>query len=109
MNKLQEFYNDTDIIPAFKTDHSSVLVAISNYEFLKPARGLWKFNNSLIKDETFTNTFKNVIQNMIKKLNNNTSSNNQLKSTKIFTLFSRYFLSRTYVRERNYLENKIKS
>ena len=93
MNKLQEFYNDTDIIPAFKTDHSSVLVAISNYDFLKPARGLWKFNNSLIKDETFTNTFKNVIQNMIKKLNTNTSLNNRLKSTKIINLFSRYFLS----------------
>ena len=33
-NKLPEFSNDTDIIPAFKTDHSSVLVTISNYNFL---------------------------------------------------------------------------
>ena len=33
-NKLEEFSNDTDIIPAFKTDHSSVLVTISNYKFL---------------------------------------------------------------------------
>ena len=29
-NKLQEFSNDTHIIPAFKTDYSSVLVTISN-------------------------------------------------------------------------------
>ena len=78
-NKLQEFYNDTDIIPAFKTDHSSVLVAISNYNFFKPSPDLWKFNNSLIKDETLTYTFKNFIQNMINKLNTNTSLKNQLK------------------------------
>ena len=30
-NKLQEFSNDTNITPAFKTDHFSVLVTISNY------------------------------------------------------------------------------
>ena len=32
-NKFNEFPNDTDIIPAFKTDHSPGLVAISNYNF----------------------------------------------------------------------------
>ena len=63
----------------FKTDHSSVLVTISNYNFFKPSPGLWKFNNSLIKQETFTNTFKKFIQNMINELNTNTSLNNQLK------------------------------
>ena len=49
-NQLQEFSNDTDIIPAFQTDHSSVLVTISNYNFFKPGPSLWKFNNSLIND-----------------------------------------------------------
>ena len=78
-NKLQEFSNDTDIIPAFKTDYSSVLVTISNYNFFKPGPYHWKFNNSLIKDETLTCTFKNLIQNMINKLNASTSLNNQLK------------------------------
>ena len=77
-NKLQEFSNDTDIIPAFKTNHFSVLVTISNYNFFKPGPRLWKLNNSLIKDETFTNTFKNFIQNMTNELNTNTSLNNQL-------------------------------
>ena len=37
-NKLQEFSNDADIIPAFKTDYSSVLVTISNYNFLNQAQ-----------------------------------------------------------------------
>ena len=78
-NELQGFFNDTDIISAFKTDHSFVLVTIPNYNFFKPGPGLWKFNNSLIKDETFTNTFKNFIQNIINELNTNTFLNNQLK------------------------------
>ena len=30
LNKLQEFSNKTDIIPAFHTNHSSVLATISN-------------------------------------------------------------------------------
>ena len=39
-NKIQDFSNDTDIIPAFKTDHSFVLVTISNYIFLNHAQAL---------------------------------------------------------------------
>ena len=49
LNKLQEFFNDTDTIPAFKTDHSSVLVTIFNYNFLEPGPDLWKFHNSIMK------------------------------------------------------------
>ena len=78
-NKLQEFSNDTGIIPDFKTDHPSVLVNISSYNIFKPGPGLWKFNISLINDETFTNTFKSFIQNMINERNTNTSLDIQLK------------------------------
>ena len=39
-NKIQDFSNDTDIIPAYKTDHSFVLVTISNYIFLNQAQAL---------------------------------------------------------------------
>ena len=53
-NKHQWFSNDTDIMPAFKTDHLSDLVTISNYIF-KP--GIWKSCNSLTNSETFTNNF----------------------------------------------------
>ena len=114
-NKLEEFSNDTDIILAFKTDHSSVLVAISNYNFFKPVPGLWKFNNSLIKDETFANTFKNFIQNMINELNTNTSLNNQLTwalrkyEIKRFTISYCKQRTKQDVRERKYLENKLKN
>ena len=114
-NKLEEFSNDTDIIPAFKTDHSSVLVAISNYNFFKPVPGLWKFNNSLIKDETFTYTFKNFIQNMINELNTNTSLNNQPKWELLKYEIRRFAISyckqhtKKDEAERKYLENKLKN
>ena len=114
-NKLQEFSNDTNIIPAFKTHHSSFLATISNYNFFKPGPGLWKFNNSLINDETFTNTFKNVIQNMINELNTNTSLDNQLKWELLKYEIRRFTISyckqrnKKDVAERKYLENKLKN
>ena len=37
---------------------------ISNYNEIKPGQGLWKFNNSLINDEDFTEKLKKFIENM---------------------------------------------
>ena len=114
-DKLQGFSNNTDIIPAFKTDHSSVLVTISNYYFFKPGPDLWKFNNSLIRNETLTNTFKNFIQNMINELNTNTSWHNQLKWEQLKYEMRRFTISyckqhtKKGERERKYLENKLKN
>ena len=99
----------------FKTDHSSVLVTISNYNFFKPGPGFWKFNNSLIKQETFTNTFKKFIQNMINELNTNTSLNNQLKWELLEYKIRRFTISdckkrtKKDERERKYPENKLKN
>ena len=45
-NKLQEFANETDIIPAFKTNLSSVLVTITNYNFFLNNKAQ-AFGNSL--------------------------------------------------------------
>ena len=114
-NKFQEFFNGADIIPAFKTNHSSVVVTIFNYTFFKPGPGLWKFNNFFIKDGTVTNTFKNFIQNMINELNTNTFLNNQRKwelfkyEIRRFTIS--YCKQRTKIdeRERKYLENKLEA
>ena len=114
-NKLQKFFNGADIIPAFKTNHSSVLVTIFSYTFFKPGPGLWKFNNSLIKDGTVTNTFKNFIQNMINELNTNTSLNNQLKWELFKNEIRRFTISyckqriKKDERERKYLEIKLEA
>ena len=115
LNKLQEISNDTGIIPAFKINHSSVLDTISNDNFFKQGPGLWKFNNSLINDETFTNTFNNFIQNMINELNTNTSLDNQPKWELLKYEIRRFTISfckqrtKKDVAERKYLENKFKN
>ena len=82
---------------------------------MKPDPGLWKSNNSLTNNETFTNAFKNFIQNMINKLNTNTSLDNQLKwellkyEIRKFTISYCKQRTRKDVRERKYLENKLKT
>ena len=63
-NKLHNFSNKAIILPAFKIDHSPVSVIISNYNEIKPGPGLWKFNNSQISDENFTEKLKNFIENL---------------------------------------------
>ena len=63
-NKLQESSNKAMILPAFKTDHSSVSVIISNYNEIKPGPGLWKFNKFLISAENFAERLKNFIENL---------------------------------------------
>ena len=50
-NKLQQSSNKAIILPAFKINHSSILVIISNYKKIKHGPVSWTFNNSLISDE----------------------------------------------------------
>ena len=78
-NKLQEFSNKAIILPAFKTDHSSVSIIISNYNEITPGPGLWKFNNSLISDGNFTEKLKISIENLKEDLNSENSFDDQLK------------------------------
>ena len=52
------------ILPVFKTDHSSASVIISIYNEIKPSPGQWKFDNSLINDESFTEKLNNFIENL---------------------------------------------
>ena len=68
-NKLQESSNKAIMLPAFKTDHSPVSVIISNCNEIKPGPGLWKFNKSLISDESFTEKITNFIENLKEDLN----------------------------------------
>ena len=42
---------DIKIILNYRSDHSSVVLSLEINEF-KNGKGLWKFNNSLLKDKT---------------------------------------------------------
>ncbi len=52
---------DSTIIPGYRTDHSIVLVKFEFGKF-KKGRGLWKFNNSLLKDIEFAHIIKQTIR-----------------------------------------------
>ena len=49
-----------DILPSYRSDHSTVVLSIKINEF-KKGSGLWKFNNSLLKDSEYIKTIKNCI------------------------------------------------
>ena len=58
---LGELVNDTQIRPGYRTDHSLVTVSI-NFITQKRGAGIWKFNNSLLRDKTYVAEVKKCIK-----------------------------------------------
>ena len=54
-----------DIVTGYRTDHSFVKLNI-NLESVSRGRGYWKFNNALLKDETYVTKIKQLILETIK-------------------------------------------
>ena len=54
---------DCKISPGYRSDHSLVTLEIRKEEF-KRDRQFWKFNNSLVNDETYTQNIKELIKNI---------------------------------------------
>ena len=59
--ELQQFVNNTDILPAISTDHSPVLSSLSNDNSDNNGSGLWKCNSSLVYDEFYVKNMKKLI------------------------------------------------
>ena len=52
--------SNVDIIPSYRSDHSTVLLSFQINEF-KRVSGIWKFNNSLLKDNDYIKVVKKCI------------------------------------------------
>ena len=65
-NFLQKFVIYTDVLPALSTDHSPVLILLSNYISDNNGSSLWKLNSSLVHDEVYVEIMKKLIT----KINN---------------------------------------
>ena len=52
--------NDLEILPSYRSDHSTVVLSLEINDFVK-GKGLWKFNVSLLKDKAYINTVKKCI------------------------------------------------
>ena len=57
---LMPSVQNVDILPSYRSDHSTVVLSIKINEFKKGA-GLWKFNNSLLKDSDYVKAIKECI------------------------------------------------
>ncbi|MCG7878665.1 MAG: reverse transcriptase domain-containing protein [Candidatus Thiodiazotropha endolucinida] len=57
---LMPSVKDINIIPSYRSDHSSVVLSLEINEF-KNGKGLWKFNTSLLKDKTYVEEVKKCI------------------------------------------------
>ena len=60
-NCLQQFVNHTNVLLAISTDHSPVLMSLSNNNSDNNGRGLWKYNSSLVYDEFYVENMKELI------------------------------------------------
>ena len=78
-NSIQEFVIDTKILPAFLSDHSPLLISYSPYSDVEKCFGFWKFNNSLLFNETYTKSLKNFIAETKTKLHSDDFVNSQGK------------------------------
>ena len=64
-NSLQEFANNTDMLPSILSDHSPVILSLNEDKDTNRGRGIWKFNNSLLSIENFQNGVNDTIQSTI--------------------------------------------
>jgi len=53
-NYLQDYCKDIDIVPYIRSDHSAVILRLESHATAK-GKGLWKLNNSLLKEEEYVN------------------------------------------------------
>ena len=82
-----ELLNCVDVItikPGYRSDHSIVYMHIS-LDFKPRGPGLWKFNNSLLQDETYTTEIKEYINHTLKEYRDK-NSNDDNPMTKEYTL-----------------------
>ena len=78
-NSLQENCEKAQIFSAFASDHSAISVSISESKDFNFGSGLWKFNNSLIKDKNFVKDLKRFIQETNNNLSLDSNIDNQLR------------------------------
>ena len=63
-NSLQEFIGDVEILPSFMSDHSPISVSINPVPDSVRGNYGWKFNNSLLCDDTFPSELKNHLSSL---------------------------------------------
>ena len=66
-SSIQEDIEGTDIIPAIRSDHSAITLSFNGIEEHQHGPSFWKFNASLLEDETYVSLIKINIIHGLKK------------------------------------------
>ena len=61
-DSLQDNTIDTEIIPAYRSDHSGIYVDIQSSHQANRGRGYWKFNSQLLTEAEYTENLKSKLQ-----------------------------------------------
>ena len=70
-NALQESILNTEVLPAFYSDHLPVFISYDEMKTIPIGLGFWKFNSPLLNNETFKINLRNFIKSAKSKLNFN--------------------------------------
>jgi exonuclease III len=63
-DSLQGYFQQTDIIPGFRSDHSCTTITLKTKENRR-GKGFWKFNSSLTQDQTLRQKIEDTIKNTV--------------------------------------------
>ena len=85
------YVHDTNIIPGFRTDHSSILLKLKLYDNER-GRGYWKLNNSLLKDRKYIQIVKETINEVKSTYINHNQDTNVSDENIIFDINDQLFL-----------------
>ena len=83
-DSLYDSVVDIDTLPSVHTDHSAITLHIKHLPDSKHGPGHWKFNNSLLKDNQFTETLTNNIKEWI--------GQNEIKDKGVFWDYLKYLI-----------------
>jgi hypothetical protein len=75
-NSLQEYANNTEVLPSMISDHSPVFLSLNDNKDNERGKGTWKFNNSLLQIDSFEEGISSTIRNTL--LNSANSNSNLL-------------------------------
>ena len=66
-SSIQEDIEGTDIIPAIRSDHSAITLSFNGIEEHQHGPSFWKFNASLLEDETYVSLIKDKYNSWIEE------------------------------------------
>ena len=86
------FTEASKIIPGYRTDHSGIILELTLDHDIERGKGYWKFNNSLLKDNSYIKIVKETISEVKQTYLANDNGNNENTQQEEFNINDQLFL-----------------